>query len=43
MIVSKNGLRLRAGTRDKIILRIRDNVSQIDAFDCLTYGTRLIN
>ena len=40
---TKYGLRLRAGTKDRLLLRIRDNVSIIDAFNCLTYGTKLIN
>ena len=32
------GIRLRAGTGDKIKLVIRDDVSGIDQFDCIAYG-----
>lgn len=39
---TKFGLRLRAGTKDRLILRIRDNISQIDAFNGLTFGIRLL-
>jgi hypothetical protein len=39
---TKFGVRLRSGTKDKLILRVRDNISGIDAFDCLSYGIKLI-
>lgn len=32
------GLRLRAGTKEKLIIRIRDNVSGVDAFDAEVFG-----
>jgi len=32
------GLRLRAGTEDKLLLRIKDDVSTIDEFNCIAYG-----
>ena len=36
------GLRLRAGTEDKITVTIRDNVSGVDQFDCIAYGFKRI-
>jgi len=35
------GLRLRAGTNDKISFTIRDNVSTMDQFDALAYGLKI--
>ena len=36
------GLRLRAGTRDKIVFRVRDNLSSgIDEFNIVGYGTKI--
>jgi hypothetical protein len=32
------GLRLRKGTTDKIVVRIKDNVSGMDQFDIIAYG-----
>ena len=32
------GLRLRAGTEDKIIMRIQDDTTAVDQFDCIAYG-----
>jgi len=32
------GIRLRPGTTDKIILRVNDNASGVDAFNCIAYG-----
>ena len=37
------GIRLKAGTNDKLILRVRDNVTGVDAFDIFYYATELIN
>jgi len=34
------GLRLRAGTTDKVIFRIRDDVTAIDQFDAIAYGIK---
>ena len=34
----KWGINLQAGTDQKLVLRIRDNVSGIDQFDCIAYG-----
>lgn len=36
----RNGLRLRAGTNDKIAFTIRDNVSTMDQFDAIAYGIK---
>jgi hypothetical protein len=36
----KWGLRLRAGTTDKLSLIIKDNVTGVDQFDCIGYGMR---
>ena len=36
------GLRLKAGTFDKLILRIRDDVTGVDAFDIFYYGIQKI-
>lgn len=35
------GVRLRAGTFDRLIMRIRDNISGIDAFDVFYYGQKV--
>jgi len=32
------GLRLRAGTEDKVLLRVKDDVAGIDEFNCIAYG-----
>lgn len=32
------GIRLRKGTTDKLILRVRDNTTGVDAFNCISYG-----
>jgi hypothetical protein len=32
------GIRLRAGTNDKLVFTVRDNVTGIDAFDIIGYG-----
>lgn len=32
------GLRLRKGTTDRLVIRIKDNVSTMDQFDCIAYG-----
>jgi hypothetical protein len=32
------GIRLRPGTSDKIILRVRDDTTGVDAFNCIAYG-----
>ena len=32
------GIRLRPGSSDKIILRVNDNTTGVDAFNCITYG-----
>lgn len=37
------GIRLRKDSLDRLILRVRDNVSQIDAFDFFYYGNRNIS
>ena len=37
------GIRLKAGTLDKLILRINDDVSGIDAFDIFYYASEYIN
>lgn len=37
------GIRLKAGTKDQLILRVRDNVTGVDAFDIFYYATELIN
>jgi len=34
------GFRLRAGTNDRLVWRIRDDVSAVDRFDALAYGIR---
>lgn len=36
------GLRLRGGLRDRLTVRIRDNISNIDAFDVFYYGSKII-
>lgn len=36
------GLRLKAGTKNKLILRIRDNVTALDAFDIFYYAAEKI-
>lgn len=35
------GLRLRKGTKDKIIFRIQDNLSGLDEFNAIATGTRI--
>jgi hypothetical protein len=35
------GLRLRKGTKDRIIFTIRDNVSTVDQFDAIAYGLEI--
>ena len=35
------GLRLKKGTKDKLIMRVRDNITAIDSFNIIAYGTRL--
>ena len=35
------GIKLGAGTTDKLVLEIRDNVSAVDQFDIIAYGTRV--
>lgn len=35
------GLRLRAGTNDKIAFTIRDNVSTMDQFDAIAFGIKI--
>lgn len=41
----RGGIRLRAGTSDKIVLRVRDNlnltISQISRFDMVAYGFKI--
>jgi hypothetical protein len=32
------GIRLRAGTTDKVILRVNDLTTGVDAFNCIAYG-----
>lgn len=37
------GIPLKAGTNHRITLRVRDDVTGVDAFDCISYGfTRII-
>lgn len=36
------GLRIRQNTEDRLILRIRDNISTVDAFNVFYYGNRLV-
>jgi hypothetical protein len=38
MLVPPYGILLAKGTQRKITLRIRDDISAIDAFDCIAYG-----
>jgi hypothetical protein len=35
------GFRLRAGTTDKLVLTIRDNVTGVDQFDAIAYGLKI--
>lgn len=35
------GIRLRAGTRDRIVFKIRDNVTAIDSFNAIGYGIKI--
>ena len=35
------GIKLRANSTDKIVLEIRDNVTAVDQFDAIAYGTRV--
>ena len=37
----KWGMPLRAGSNDKLIFRVRDNVSGIDQFDAIAYGMKI--
>ena len=37
------GIRLKRGTLDKLILRVNDNVSAVDAFDIFYYATEFLN
>jgi hypothetical protein len=32
------GIRLRPGTTDKILVRVNDNTTGVDAFNCIAYG-----
>lgn len=32
------GIKLRPGTTDKLILRVNDNVTGVDAFNCIAFG-----
>ena len=32
------GIKLRKGTSDRIIMRIKDDTSAVDAFNCIAYG-----
>ena len=34
----KWGLRLKVGSQQKLILRVNDNVTGVDQFDCIAYG-----
>lgn len=38
IILPPYGIKLDAGTTDKIIIRIRDNITGIDAFDAIAFG-----
>lgn len=38
----KWGIRLRAGTLDKVSLVVRDNVTGVDQFDCIAYGFKRV-
>lgn len=35
------GIRLEKGTAEKIILRVRDDITAIDAFTCIAYGFKV--
>jgi hypothetical protein len=35
------GLRLKKNTLDKLVFRVRDNISSIDSFNIIAYGTRI--
>lgn len=37
------GLRLRAKTKDKVIIRVRDNLSSVDEFNIVGYGFKKLN
>ena len=36
------GIRLRAGTEDKLVLTVKDGTRGVDQFDCLVYGFKRI-
>lgn len=38
----EHGIHLRAGTKDALILEVRDDVTGIDLFEAVVYGKRLI-
>ena len=35
------GLRLRKGTKDRLVFTVRDNITAIDQFDAIAYGLKL--
>lgn len=35
------GIRLRAGTTDKLAFVVRDNISSLDQFDIIAYGIKV--
>jgi hypothetical protein len=37
------GLRLRSGTKDKLLFTVRDNLAGVDAFNIIGYGVQLLN
>ena len=37
------GLRLRAGTTEKLMFRIRDDISTVDYFDVIAYGINIVS
>lgn len=36
------GIRLRAGSNEKIVIRVRDNVTGVDAFDAIAFGFKKV-
>lgn len=36
------GIKLKKGTTDRIVFRIKDNVTGLDSFDAIGYGTKII-
>ena len=32
------GVLLRGGTKQKLVIRIQDNITSTDGFDCIAYG-----